>query len=644
MKTRKSAVLAVGLLLALLLSLLPASGAPLASSGDVLVNGGFEGGFVAVPGCGMVGAGWGCFTNGGAAFFGFYDDMWQPVVHSGKHSQLIEINTKERGGDPDRNAGIYQRVFVHPGATYQLSLKGMIRADERNTSDPWRYRVYVGFDYSGGTDWTAVRDWRELPWDTYYPRTRPGSFSSYLTNVVPTSGHLTVFIRVQRKWGEWYEETDFNLDSISLFGPLVKVPVVKPPVADGPPMGDPSMPKPPVVVYPPHPEPPQVPPVEPPVVPPILPPIEPPKPPALVCDGPNLLWNGNFELGFRPDGVGNYWASFTNGGRANYGFYDDRWPPVVSEGKHSQLIEINTLGLSATDPDRKAGIFQRVYLQPGVTYEISLDAMMRERGVFEGEDFYRYLVEWGYSAHGAMDPNALTYHNMVKLDRIYEREAPGAMQSYKERFVAPSHLTTIWVFAVKKWATLERELDVNVDNIALRACRYVTPQLPEPPIYPPKPPHHGKPPVVKPPIAKPACTDPGDIWYQVQRGDTLSALAVRYNTSVAAIVAKNGLRNPNVIYVGQWLCIPDPPAQAAAGASTAAAPAAAPAAAVSQPTASAPATASAATAAPGTYRVQRGDTLSGIAARFNTTVDALARLNGITNPNHIYAGQLLRLP
>ena len=38
------------------------------------------------------------------------------------------------------------------------------------------------------------------------------------------------------------------------------------------------------------------------------------------------------------------------------------------------------------------------------------------------------------------------------------------------------------------------------------------------------------------------------------------------------------------------------------------------------------------------YTIQRGDTLSGIARRFATSVDRLAALNGISNPNHIIAG------
>ena len=44
-----------------------------------------------------------------------------------------------------------------------------------------------------------------------------------------------------------------------------------------------------------------------------------------------------------------------------------------------------------------------------------------------------------------------------------------------------------------------------------------------------------------------------------------------------------------------------------------------------------------------TYIVQSGDTLSGIAAKFNTSVDDLVELNGIDNPNLIYPGQELKL-
>lgn len=43
------------------------------------------------------------------------------------------------------------------------------------------------------------------------------------------------------------------------------------------------------------------------------------------------------------------------------------------------------------------------------------------------------------------------------------------------------------------------------------------------------------------------------------------------------------------------------------------------------------------------YTIKSGDTLSGIAARYGTTYQRLAQMNGIANPNKIYAGQKIRV-
>ncbi|MEA3335933.1 MAG: LysM peptidoglycan-binding domain-containing protein [Chloroflexota bacterium] len=695
MVARKPRILIAALIVAVMISVVPASGGPMASVGDLLYNGGFEHGFVANQACGgMVGAGWGCFNNGGVAEYGYYDDMWDPVVYAGEHSQLIEINTKEMGGDNDRNAGIFQRVAVWPGTEYELSLKGMIRADDHG-GDPWRYRVYVGFDYYGGTDWQAVTDWREMPWDDYYDRLSPGAWSGYSTKVAPSTDQLTVFVRVQRKWGTWYEETDVNLDAISLFGPVAAVPYQKP-YHDGGYHGDPKPVHPPAAMHPPV--------AQPPIAHPPVDPgwgVHPPKPhpePAIVCDGPNLLMNGGFEYGFQANGVANYWMGFNNGGRANYGYYDEQWPPVVSEGTHGQLIEINTLDVGdQTDPDRMSGIYQWLWLKPGATYEFSVDAMMRERNDHSDEDFYRYMVEWGYSANGWTDPANMTFRERVPLDNIYLRTEPGEMQSYTTRFAAPSETTTIWLFALKKWATLERELDANLDNVAIRMCRtpepvhpiypippIVHPIKPIPPVYPkPCPPQVEQPTYppdpgcpVKPvhPIEPgvPGCTT----YHQVQRGDTLSGLAQQYGTTVQAIMAANNLTNPNYIYVGQKLCIPGQSSWDESGGTSGQAgyqdqgsyseqggadansgdgsydghggqtdhqysepqqrSDSGPVPTATETTVEIP-------GSPTSYRVQRGDTLSGIAQQFNTTVEALMALNDIANPNFIYVGQSLRL-
>ncbi|AKJ00559.1 putative chitinase [Archangium gephyra] len=102
--------------------------------------------------------------------------------------------------------------------------------------------------------------------------------------------------------------------------------------------------------------------------------------------------------------------------------------------------------------------------------------------------------------------------------------------------------------------------------------------------------------------------------YSVRSGDTLSAIASRYGTTVNNLARANGISNPNLIHAGQKLTIP--------GASGASAP----------------------QAGGSSYTVKSGDTLSGIAQRFGTTVGALAQTNGISNPNRINVGQKLTLP
>jgi len=45
-------------------------------------------------------------------------------------------------------------------------------------------------------------------------------------------------------------------------------------------------------------------------------------------------------------------------------------------------------------------------------------------------------------------------------------------------------------------------------------------------------------------------------WYRVHQGDTLSAIAWRYNTNYWTLARVNGVRNVNLIFVNQQLCIP----------------------------------------------------------------------------------------
>jgi nucleoid-associated protein YgaU len=56
--------------------------------------------------------------------------------------------------------------------------------------------------------------------------------------------------------------------------------------------------------------------------------------------------------------------------------------------------------------------------------------------------------------------------------------------------------------------------------------------------------------------ATPEATADGFERYVVQRGDTLAAIAIRFGTTVDAIVTLNELTDPNAIEVGQELRIP----------------------------------------------------------------------------------------
>jgi LysM repeat protein len=135
-------------------------------------------------------------------------------------------------------------------------------------------------------------------------------------------------------------------------------------------------------------------------------------------------------------------------------------------------------------------------------------------------------------------------------------------------------------------------------------------------------------------------------WYTVQRGDTLSGIAAHFGTTVPAIMAANNLTNPNLIYAGQKLCIPGQPVAmpygTAASSDSYAAPVVVAPVVVEPAPASAPSVALAATG-DDTYRVQRGDTLSAIAAQHGTTVATLMQINNISDPNFIYVGQRIRL-
>lgn len=111
--------------------------------------------------------------------------------------------------------------------------------------------------------------------------------------------------------------------------------------------------------------------------------------------------------------------------------------------------------------------------------------------------------------------------------------------------------------------------------------------------------------------------------YTVEWGDTLSSVASRFGVTVRDLAAENAIADPNVIRAGQQLRIPG--AQPAA------------------PQVELAAAVEASGRAGATHTVQPGENLATIARRYGTTVAELARLNGITDPNRIWAGGSLTL-
>lgn len=120
-------------------------------------------------------------------------------------------------------------------------------------------------------------------------------------------------------------------------------------------------------------------------------------------------------------------------------------------------------------------------------------------------------------------------------------------------------------------------------------------------------------------------TDSSNGYYTVQSGDTLSGIALKFSTTSSKLAQLNSLSNPNLIYVGQRLLVN----QSSNSNSS------------SSGQSSSTTTNTEASAA--SYTVKSGDTLSGIASRYNTTVNQIVSLNQLSNPNLIYVGQVLKL-
>ena len=102
------------------------------------------------------------------------------------------------------------------------------------------------------------------------------------------------------------------------------------------------------------------------------------------------------------------------------------------------------------------------------------------------------------------------------------------------------------------------------------------------------------------------------VIYVVKQGDNICDIAKKFNTTVNMIARYNGIIDTGMLEVDRVLRIP-------------------------------------VTVVPDIkpyheYTIQDGDTLFKLAEKFNTTVDDLVKLNGIQDPDKIWAGNILKIP
>lgn len=116
-------------------------------------------------------------------------------------------------------------------------------------------------------------------------------------------------------------------------------------------------------------------------------------------------------------------------------------------------------------------------------------------------------------------------------------------------------------------------------------------------------------PTLSPTVLSPTPLPTGDITYVVREGDTLASLARAYQTTVWAIMSKNGLSDPDRIRVGQALIIPVGDVSFRR-----------------------------------LHRVRPGESLASIARLYGVSMADLAQANGLSNPNRIVVGQVLVIP
>ena len=290
---------------------------------------------------------------------------------------------------------------------------------------------------------------------------------------------------------------------------------------------------------------------------------------------------------------------------------DERMDPYTSTSAAMSLLEYNysvlgTWPLALTAYNHGAGGISRAVRETGTTDIEEIIANYRGRRFgFASRNFYPQFL-----AVVHVENNAERYFGDVSFD-----SAPKFQEIRTDAFIDAE------VFASSIGVSFEQ---LSADNPALRPIVWEgNKRIPQ-----------GYPIKVRQNFASGAdllslipsdykfAVQTPDIAYVVERGDSLSLIAGRFNTSVSRLVSLNQLASRHRIQIGQRILLPQAdvdPNQLVAAAAGIAPP-------------------------DGLYTVQRGDTVSRIATRYSIEEAELLSENGISNPQLIYPGQQIRLP
>lgn len=288
---------------------------------------------------------------------------------------------------------------------------------------------------------------------------------------------------------------------------------------------------------------------------------------------------------------------------------DERMDPYIATNAAMSLLEYNysvlgTWPLALTAYNHGAGGIARAVRETGTTEIEKIVANYRGRAFgFASRNFYAQFL-----AVLDVENNARNYFGTVNFDA-----APQFREVEVDAFIDAE------VFARSVGISLEQ---LRADNPALRPAVWEgNKRIPRgfPVKVRSQAVSEGDLLAMVPADYKFAVQTP-DVAYVVERGDSLSAIAARFDTSVTELVALNQLRSRNRIQIGQRLLLP----QGANSANLL----------INEALAS----------EDGVYTVRRGDTVSLIAARHGVQEQELLSLNGIQDRNRIFPGQLLRMP